>query len=70
MLKEYRVLWAECPTAYNRQRVLFVEAENEADARAIAKNHIERTTGIGWLKIESVTEAQPVPKGRVIGGDQ
>lgn len=65
-MKEYRILWCQCPTNRNPWRVLFVEAATPDDARAIAKNHIERKYGIGWIKIDKITEAPVVPAGRVL----
>jgi hypothetical protein len=64
-MKEYRVVWIQCPTSYNTPKVLFVEAENEKDAEAIVRDHIERSFGIEWFKV-SVSEPKPVPAGRII----
>jgi hypothetical protein len=45
---------------------MFVEATTPNDAEAIARNHIERTTGItGWIKFET-DQAPQVPAGRVL----
>ena len=66
-LIEYEVVWTECPTAYNRPRVLFIESQNEEDARVLAKDHIKRSFGIGQSVIDKVTEAKKMPKGGVVG---
>ena len=66
-LKEYEVAWTECPTAYNRPRVLFIEAQNEEDASVLAKDHIERNFGIGRSVIDKITETKEMPEGGVVG---
>ena len=65
-MREFRVEWTKCPTAYNATNVLFIEANSKEDAEAVARDHIERKLGIGdWLKIV-VTEPVQVPAGRVV----
>jgi hypothetical protein len=67
--KEWRVRWCKTPTNYNPTQVLFVEAESKEDAKAIAKDHIERTHGLDAFSfvLYDAKEPDPVPKGRVIG---
>lgn len=65
--KEYRVVWCECPTSLHSNRVLFVKAKNEQDARVVATNHIERKYGIAWIRIEGVKQTSPMPSGEVVG---
>ncbi len=65
-MTEYRVKWCQCPTAHHATQVLFVEAANEVDAQAIARDHIERRLHIEWIKFDSVDPAPAVPAGRVI----
>lgn len=63
---EYRVQWHECPTAYNRPGVLYIEAASPDDARALALDHLERRHGIAAHIKFTVTEAPPKPAGRVL----
>jgi hypothetical protein len=66
-MKEYRVKWTQVPTAYNPSHVVFIEAASPQDAEAIARDHIERTHGVGsWIVFE-VSESVAVPAGKVIG---
>lgn len=67
-MKEYRIVWIACPTSYNTPHVLFVDAENERDAEVIARDYVERSFGIEWLKFDSISETKPVPAGSVKGG--
>lgn len=66
-LIEYRVKWTECPTVSNKSRVVFVKAIDMHGAQEIVRDHIERTKGIGWFKIDSVKETNPLPLGEVVG---
>ena len=66
-LKEYEVVWTQCPTAYNRPRVLFIEAQNKEVARVLAKDHIKRSFGIGQSVIDKITETKEMPEGGVVG---
>ena len=66
-LTEYKVEWTQCPTAHNHPKVLFIEAQNEKDARVLAKDYIERNFGIGRSVIDKVTEAKKMPEGGVVG---
>lgn len=65
-MKEFRVVWCECPTSLHSNRVLFVRAASEKDARLLATNHVERKHGVAWFRIEGVREASPVPAGEVV----
>ena len=65
-LIEYEVEWTQCPTAYNRPRVLFIKAQNEDDARVLARDHIKRSFGIGQSVIDKVTETKKMPEGGVV----
>ncbi len=67
-MDEYRVKWCQCPHVQHNTKVLFVKAASPDDAKAIARDHVERTTGIEWFSIQSVTPVQPVPEGTVIHG--
>ncbi len=62
-MKEFRVVWIECPTSFNPRRVLFIEAASEEDARKLCRNHVERTLGIGWMTIAEVSEVKPCLRG-------
>jgi hypothetical protein len=53
-MPEFRIKWQECPHFQHRQHVLFIEAPDPETAKAVAKDHIERTTGIEWYTIWSV----------------
>jgi len=66
-MTEYRVVWCACPHVHNRRQVLFVEAETPDDAKAIARDHVERTHRIEWLTVFEAAPVQPVPSGRVLG---
>ena len=66
-MTEYRVKWVQCPTAHNFGRVVFVKAIDMHGAQEIARDHIERTKGIAWFKIESVKETNRLPLGEVVG---
>lgn len=66
-LIEYEVEWTQCPTAHNHPKVLFIEAQNEKDARVLAKDHIKRSFGIGRSVIDKVTETKEMPEGGVVG---
>lgn len=66
-MTEYRVKWVQCPTAHHFSRVVFVKAIDMHGAQEIARDHIERTKGIAWFKIESVKETKPLPLGEVVG---
>ena len=65
-LIEYELEWTQCPTAYNDKNVLFIEARNKEDARTLAEDHIKRDRGIGWFKIDGVTETKKMPEGGVV----
>lgn len=67
-VNEYRVTWTQCPTDYNSKHVLFVEAGDEDTARAVAKDHIERTTGIGWFVIHTCEPYTRPMGGKVVVG--
>lgn len=64
-MKEFRIVWQACPHNHNPERVLFVQAETEEDARTIAKDHIERKFWITWFSIHNVSETAPLPPGKV-----
>jgi hypothetical protein len=65
--KEFRVKWQQCPHVDNPCELLFVWAKNADDAKALAKDNIERTRGTDWFSIYEATETKPLPPGRVLG---
>lgn len=65
-LLEFRVTWQQHPMCDHWPRVLFVEAANENDAKAVATDYIERKFGVRFT-IHTVQKAPKVPPGRVIG---
>ena len=68
-MKEFRVVWVQCPTIDYSMNILFVEAGDADDAQDLARDYIERKFGIGdYIKFE-VTEAKLVPPGKVITGE-
>ena len=67
-MKEYRVTWQQCPHIHHTPRVLFVGAGSADDAKALARDHIERRHGISWFSVKDVSETQPVPAGTVREG--
>lgn len=62
---EWRIVYVQKPMNYNPRHVEFVEAATKEEAAAIARDRIERRTGIafnahlGWA-FESVTQVEPV----------
>lgn len=64
-MTEYRLEWCQCPHVQFSWRVMFVEAANVDDARAIARDHIERKYGVEWFSIRNVAPARTVPAGVV-----
>lgn len=46
-MTEFRIEWQACPRVHNPRQVLFVNAEDVSDAEAVARDHIERTLGLG-----------------------
>lgn len=64
-MKEYCVTWCQCPHAHHTNRILFVEAASADDAKAIAKDHVQRTYGITWFSVFNAFEPTPPPPGRV-----
>lgn len=44
---------------------MFVEATSEENARAIAKDHIERTVGVTWFTITEVVPYFKPTEGKV-----
>jgi DNA-dependent RNA polymerase auxiliary subunit epsilon len=66
-MNEYRVKWCACPHVRNTTQVLFVEAGSPEDARAIARDHIERVHHVEWFTIFDATPVEPRPPGRVLG---
>lgn len=67
----YRITFARMPTNYNLRRVLYVRAETDLDALAIAHRHVENVDGIAysehvWLGVEL---AKPTPLGHVVSAD-
>jgi hypothetical protein len=68
-MKEYRVEWVKCPTAYNEQHVTFVEAMSPGDATELVRRYIERKLGSSsWLAFSEPEEVTPPPAGRVLEG--
>jgi hypothetical protein len=66
-MTEYIVTWTQCPTAYNPVQVLYVTAGNEADAKTLAGDHIQRQYGVGRFVISEIQPAPAMPAGRVHG---
>ena len=67
-MQNYRVVWQQCPRVHHEKRVLFVDAGSADDAKAIARDHVERTYGIEWFTVWSAEEASARPAGRVTAG--
>lgn len=65
-MAEWRVIWQECPHVHHPSRVLYVEAATKEDADKIARDHVERKFGISWFSIHSISQAEPVPAGKVL----
>lgn len=65
-MPEYRIMWQQCPFVSHPRQIMFVEAESVDLAKAIARDHVERTTCIGWFEIRSVELYQRPVGGRVI----
>jgi hypothetical protein len=65
-MTEYRIKWCACPHVQHSPRLLFIEAETVEDAKAIARNHIERKFDVEWFTIQDVAETKPVPPGHVV----
>lgn len=61
-MKEYRI----APRINHNTKVMFVKAGSADDARAIAKDHIERRFGCDWFGIDDVQEVAPLPAGEVV----
>jgi hypothetical protein len=64
-MNEFRVVWQECPHIHHPRQVLFVQAASVEDARALARDHVERRFGIEWFTIHEVAPAPPTPEGKV-----
>jgi gamma-glutamylcyclotransferase (GGCT)/AIG2-like uncharacterized protein YtfP len=45
-MQEYRVEWQKYPWNYNDPRVVFVQARSADEAKLVAIDKIERTTGL------------------------
>lgn len=56
-MREYRIVWTAVPTSHNQAHVLFLDALDEDHAKKLAKDKIERETGIARFVIDSVTLA-------------
>ena len=65
---EWRIKWQQCPRVQNPSKVLFVEAETQADAGQVAREHIERKYGCGWFVVDEVKVYERVATGKVISG--
>ena len=65
-MPEWRVEWVACPTSQNTKKVTFVQASNSEDAKKLVTDWIERKHGISWFKIESASESEAVPTGRIV----
>lgn len=65
-LPEWRIRWCACPTSRNTHQIIYVRAADQEAARAVAKNHIERTQGVGWISWDTIEPAPPVPPGEVV----
>lgn len=65
--KEYRIRWCQRPHVHFTMQVLFIEAASADDAKAIARDHIERKFGIESFSIFEAVESKPRPAGRVVG---
>lgn len=65
-MSEFRIVWWPCPTSQHRAHVNFVEAADEATARAVVKDYIERVHGITWFTITEVAPYTRPQGGKVI----
>lgn len=65
-LREWRAEWALTPVRRNLREVTYLEARHVEDAETLARDHIERTTGIADFKILSIHEVKELPEGGVI----
>ena len=65
-MNEYEIKWQETPFCDHQQKVLFVEAESEDDAKILAADHIKRTYGVARFAIRYVDMVTPLPKGKVL----
>jgi hypothetical protein len=65
-MNEFRIVWQQCPHVQHVSQVLFIEAPNAEDARAVAQDHIERTHRIEWFTIRSIEPYVRPTAGRVV----
>lgn len=66
-MQEFRIKWQACPHVQHPTRVMFVEATDAETAKAVARDHIERTQGIEWLSIHECTPHLRPQNGKVVG---
>jgi hypothetical protein len=64
-MQEFRIQWRLQPYNYNAEKLLFVNAANETDAKILAEDHIERKYGTPRFKIETIQPVRPLPVGSV-----
>lgn len=65
-MNEFRIVWQQCPHVQHNKNVMFVEAANAEIARRVAKDQIERKSGIEWFSIHSVELYERPTDGRVL----
>lgn len=65
-MPEFRVVWQQCPHVQHDKHVLFIEAEDAEQARAVAKDHVQRKHGIEWFSIHTVEPYLRPSGGRVL----
>lgn len=67
-MKKFVVAYARIPTNYNPTQRLVVEAETEADARVIVRDHVgDNGPGLANYDIQKVELYKPPPAGRIVG---
>jgi hypothetical protein len=65
-MTEFRVRWAACPTSQNPTRVNFVEADDEATAKALLTDHVQRTHHHAHIVIFAAEPYTKPTGGRVL----
>ena len=65
-MTEYRLEYCRCPHVQHYWQVMFIKAASADDAKAIARDHIERKLGWEWFSIRNVAPSKPVPMGEVV----
>jgi hypothetical protein len=67
-MQEYRITWQVCPHIHHPIRVMFVEAVSPEAAKALAKDVIERNTGLEWFTIHTAEAYERPTDARLIRG--